>query len=71
MKNKNLISKEDKKMKNDTPYIDKALMDYLKRLFPEREITPESSMQEMYFWAGVAKVITTLETLMAKQEKRK
>lgn len=53
------------------PVITEDLLGYLKKLFPKQEITPETSMQEMYFWAGVAKVITTLETLMTKQEKRK
>lgn len=51
--------------------ITEDLIRYLKKLFPKQNIHPESSMQEIYYNAGIDRVITTLETLMTKQEKRK
>lgn len=54
-----------------TPMITEDLIRYLKKLFPKQNIHPESSMQEIYYNAGIDRVITTLETLMTKQEKRK
>lgn len=56
---------------NITPVITKDLIEYLKRLFPKHDVAPESSMQEIYYNAGIYRVINTLEAVREKQEAKK
>lgn len=44
-------------------------MEDLERLFPAIEVKPDTSLQEIYFNAGVRKVVNTLKTIKEKQTK--
>ncbi len=41
----------------------------LERIFPAIEIEPDTSLQEIYFNAGVRKVIDTLKRMKEKQDR--
>lgn len=41
----------------------------LEKLFPAIEVKPDTSLQEIYFNAGVRKVVNTLRTIKEKQAK--
>lgn len=54
-------------MKNKYKLTDNFIAD-LERIFPSIEIKPDTSLQEIYFNAGVRKVVDTLKRLKEKQE---
>lgn len=55
-------------MKINYKLTDKFMED-LERLFPAIEVKPDTSLQEIYFNAGVRKVVNTLKTIKEKQAK--
>ena len=55
-------------MKINYKLTDKFMED-LERLFPAIEVKPDTSLQEIYFNAGVRKVVNTLRAIKEKQAK--
>lgn len=55
-------------MKTNYKLTDNFISD-LEKFFPPIEIKPDTSLQEIYFNAGVRKVVETLKNIKAKQEK--
>lgn len=47
--------------------IEKELVDGLKRTFPVLKVTPETTVPEVYYEAGIRRVIAFLETVQALQ----
>lgn len=49
--------------------IPNGFIEDLERMFPAIEIKADTSLQEIYFNAGVRKVVNTLKTIKEKQSK--
>ena len=55
----------------DTYKIPEQLISDLEKLFPDKEIIPEDSLQEIFYYAGVRRVIDTLKRMKTKQDKKR
>ena len=55
-------------MKINTYKIPQGLIDDLERIYPELRVTPQTTLEEVYYHGGIRAIIQQIKTMKSKQE---